>query len=114
MEYVLGGVDITLMRRSTARTDPLSYPQGTESTRTGALATVRASDTGERFTACDTDTSKPVGFICQLMSDTVPGSIRSAHNLALKIDVPTPTSILGEAPCLHGIREGTRQPETQA
>ncbi len=51
LEDVLGGVDVAIMRDTTARTRPRSYPQGTQSTRAGALATARASDTGERFTA---------------------------------------------------------------
>jgi hypothetical protein len=57
------------------RTRPLSYQQVTQSTRTRSVETDRASHRAERLTDWDADTSKPDGFVCQLMSAHAPASI---------------------------------------
>jgi hypothetical protein len=68
-------VDIPMMRDTTGATRPFSYPQRTQSTRPTSSEAARASDTGERFPDRDADTSKPNGFVGQLMSDHAPARI---------------------------------------
>ena len=68
-------VHIPMMQRTTGRAAPFSYPQRPQSTRPGPLQAGRASDAGEHLTAWDADTSKPDGFVVQLMSGDAPGSI---------------------------------------
>ena len=74
-ENVLRSIDIPIMRDTTGATSPLSYPQRTQSTRTRPCETGRASHAGEPFTTWDADTSKPDGFVVQLLSDHAPGRI---------------------------------------
>ena len=76
-EDVACRVHITLMRDAAAGTSPRSYSQCSQSTRAGAGATGRASDTGKPFVAVNTGTSKPRGFVLQLASDEAPGGSNS-------------------------------------
>ena len=71
----MSAVDIPVMPRATGATRPLSYQQVTQSTRPCPLETSRASNRAEHFADWDTDTSKPDGFVCQLMSAHAPASI---------------------------------------
>ena len=86
-ENVLCSVDVPIMRHTTRATRPRSYPQRPQSTRTRPRETGRASDAGEHFTDWDADTSKPDGFVGQLVSEHAPASIigrfgeRSFHQL---------------------------------
>jgi len=68
-------VDIPVMPSTTDAARPYSYPQRTQSTRSGPLKADRASDAGEHLADCDADTSKPDGFVVQLMSDHAPTHI---------------------------------------
>lgn len=64
-----------MMRDTTVRTRPPSYPQRSNATRTCLLETSRARDAGEHFADWHADTSKPNGFVVQLMSDHMPACI---------------------------------------
>ena len=68
-------IDIPIMRDTTRATRPFSYQQVTQSTRTRPLKTNRASHRAERFTDWDAGTSKPNGFVGQLMSAYAPARI---------------------------------------
>ena len=68
-------VDIPMMPSTARAARPFSYPQRTQSTRSRPLETDRASDAGEHFADWDADTSKPNGFVFQLMSDHAPARI---------------------------------------
>lgn len=68
-------VDIPIMQDTARGTTPGSDAELTQSTRPGACATGRASLARQVFWPWHTDTSKPIGFICQLVPDRVPGRI---------------------------------------
>ena len=74
-ENVMRRVDVPVMRHTTRATDPFSYPQRTQSTRSGPRETGRASHAGELFAHWDAGTSKPNGFVVQLVPDHTPASI---------------------------------------
>src|SRR5688572_3817888 len=63
------------MNNTACCTTPLSYQQVTQSTWTCPLETDRASHRAERFTDWDADTSKPDGFVVQLVPTHAPASI---------------------------------------
>lgn len=66
---------VTIMHRPTACTDPYSYPEATQSTRTCALVTVCASDRRARFVDLRVDHAKPHGFVCKHGTELMPASI---------------------------------------
>jgi len=74
-ENVMCSIDIPIMRDTTRATRPFSYPQCTQSTRPRPLQAGRASHTGEHLTTWDADTSKPDGFVVQLMPAHAPARI---------------------------------------
>jgi hypothetical protein len=74
-EVILRTIDIPMMLGTTVGARPHSYQQVTQSTRTRPLETDRASHRAAHFTDWDADSSKPDGFVVQLLSAHAPASI---------------------------------------